>query len=386
MLETMKQKAARKRDMNGTGRKHRVVWRRVGCCGVWALQALACACPAQTPAATPPPLPKATPASPSGKTPLPPESGAQFTQNIPGLPANASLPILLNYTLWNNSLMEANVQINGAQERCIVDTGLNACAITPEAATRLKISSLPTQGTVTTLNETRTAPEAEIKNLQFDKLKFDSLRLLVTNAAALYTPTAPLESPAFWLGTPFLAAFQVTFDYAGQYISLDRLNAPLPKAKGAVTLPLEIRGGRLYTRVTIPKGGAFSALINTGTMGTLIPADVAVKLKIKPTQTFNVKWAGGKHGKASLITLPELQLKSLSQQQVPVLYFEPDGDAEVDRALGVLGADFLSHYKVIINIARKKLTLIPPPPPKPDKSDDADPKPTIKPPTGKPKK
>lgn len=372
--------------MNWTGGENRAVWRRVGCCSVWALQALAGACPAQTPAGSPPPLPKTTPAPIAGKTPVLPPSGTIPAQNIPVLPASAVLPMLLNYTLWNNSLMEANVQINGVVERCIVDTGLNACTLTPEAATRLKVSQLPTQGTVTTLNESRTAPEAEFRSLQFNQLKFDSLRLLVTNAAELYSTTAPQDSPSLWLGTPFLAAFQVTFDYTGQYISLDRPDAPLPKVKGAVTLPLEIRGGRLYTRVTIPKGGTFLALINTGTMGTLIPADIAAKLKIKPTQTFNVKWAGNKRGKASLITLPELQLNKLSQQQVPVLYFESEGDAEVDRAMGVLGADFLSHYKVTINIAHKKLTLVPPPPPKPDNSDTADPKPDAKPSNGKPKK
>lgn len=282
--------------------------------------------------------------------------------------------------------MSADVQINGVVERCILDTGLNACAITPEASTRLKATSLTTQATITTLNETRTAPEAEFKNLQFNQIKFDSLRAVVTDAADLYTTTLQSDIPALWLGTPFLAAFQVTFDYTGHFISLDRPESPPPKGKGAITLPLEIHDGRLFTRVSVPKGGTFSALINTGTTGTLIPAAVAAKLKIKPTRTFDVKWAGGKKGRASLITLPEMQVARLSQQLVPVLYFEPDGDAEIDRALGVLGADFLSHYKVVINMAHKKLTLIPPPLIKPADGDDADTPSPVKPPKGKPAK
>ncbi len=282
--------------------------------------------------------------------------------------------------------MLADVQINGGVEHCIVDTGINACAVTPEAATRLKTTRLTTQATITTLNETRTAPEAEFTNLQFNQLKFASLRAVVVNAGELYLGTAPEDSPALWLGTPFLAAFQVTFDYTGHYISLDRPTAPLPKGNGAVTLPLEERGGRLYTRVTIPKGGTFSALINTGTMGTLIPASIAAKLKLNPSQTFNVKWTGGKQGKASLITLPELQVGRISQKDVPVLYFEANGDAAVDRTLGVLGADFLNHYKVIINMSRKKLTLIPPPPAKTDDADSTDAKTDKKPPKVKQKK
>ena len=383
----MNPEEARKEDMIGAGRKHRLQWQHIASIGAWgALQIFASIGSAQTPAGGVSKQPDSAPLTVApGKTSVPP-AGDIDANSIPNIPANAVLPILLNYSLWNNSLMETGVQINGSVERCVVDTGLNACAITPEAAMRLKTTPLSTQGTITTLNETRNAPQTELKPLQFNQLKFDSLRLLVTNASELYTGNPEPDGPAIWLGTPFLAAFQATFDYTGHFISLERPDAPPPKAKGAVTLPLEIRGGRLYTRVSVPKGGTFSALINTGTMGTLIPASVAVKLKIKPTQTFMVKWTGGKHGKASLITLPELQLKNLSQQQVPVLYFEPDGDAEVDRALGVLGADFLSHYRVVINIARKKLILIPPPPPPTTDSDSAAPKPAVKPPKGKLKK
>ena len=375
--------------MNGADQKQQANWkRRIGNFGVWGLLlTTACVCSAQTPVGSLPKPPQTSPTAPTaGKTTIPPTTGDASAQNVLTLPANAVLPILLNYSLWNNSLMEADVQINGVVEHCIVDTGLNACAVTPEASTRLKVAMLSTQGTITTLNETRTAPEAELKNLQFNQIKFDSLRAIVTNAAELYTTTLEGDSPALWLGTPFLAAFQVTFDYTGHFIALDRPDAAPPKVKGAIilTMPLEIRGGRLYTRVNIPKGGTFSALINTGTIGTLIPAAVAAKLKIKPTKTFDVKWTGGKKGKASLITLPEMQIGRLSQQQVPVLYFEPEGDAEIDRALGVLGADFLSHYKVIINIAHKKLMLITPPPDKPD--DKADTPPPVKPPTRKPKK
>ena len=181
-----------------------------------------------------------------------------------------------------------------------------------------------------------------------------------------------MDAPEIWLGTPFLSAYQVTFDFTAHTMLLERPDARLPKGKGAVTLPIEMRDGHIFTKVSIPKAGTFSALIDTGAMGTLIPSAIAAKLKSVPTKTFDIKRPGGKQVKACLVMLPKMQAGSLEQEQVPALYFEKqagetaNADQTVDHTLAVLGHDFLRRYKVTLNFTRKKMVLIPPPLPNED--------------------
>jgi predicted aspartyl protease len=297
------------------------------------------------------------------KTPDAPAAAAATPVAKPVAAAMSGLPALLNFTAWNNSLMTVNLLMDGKIQRCVVDTGLSASTITPELAATLKLAALPSKITVASLNETRTVPETELKALKFNLLTITGLHAGIVDASELYLGSAQPDAPGLWLGIPFLSAYQVTFDFTAHTILLERPDARLPKGKGAVVLPIEVRDGQIFTRVSIPKAGTFSALIDTGAMGTLIPSAIAAKLKGVPTKTFDIKRPGGKQVKACLVMLPKMQAGRLEQEQVPALYFQKEADApaNADHTLAVLGHDFLRHYKVTLNFTRNKMVLIPPP-------------------------
>lgn len=241
---------------------------------------------------------------------------------VPMLPDTAVLPIQFSYTSINNSLMSALILIDSKPQQCIFATGLNACTLNPDLVATYKLTPLSSKIDVATFNGIRSVPEAAIKNIRLSSISIAALRVGILDASELYTGQSDPNSPALWLGTPFLAAFQVTIDYEAHTITLDRPETILPKDKTAVVLPLEIREGRLYTRVTIPDVGKFTALIDTGTMGTLIPTAIATKLKIVPTKTLTVKRFDGRAVKASIIILPKIQIGRIEQDRVPALYFE----------------------------------------------------------------
>ncbi len=288
------------------------------------------------------------------------------TAAMPVLLPNIVLPVTMNFQTWNNVVMLVDVLIDGKLQKCALNTGLSGCAITPAHAAALKLAALPSHTTITALNETRLVPQVTLEKVQFNAARIGSVRVGVMDVSELYSGLPQPDAPSLWLGMSFLSAFQVTFDYPGSVISLNRPAAPLPKDKGAVTMPIQIRNGHIYTRVTIPNAGSFDALIDTGTLGTVIPASAGAKIKDASVKTLFIKRPGGKQAKAMKITVPKIQIGNgkLEQEQVPALYMEALKNDKVgaDSGLAVLGVDFLRHYAVTINCARRRMTLVPPAP------------------------
>ncbi|HLV80595.1 MAG TPA: retropepsin-like aspartic protease, partial [Chthonomonadaceae bacterium] len=132
----------------------------------------------------------------------------------------------------------------------------------------------------------------------------------------------------------------------------------LPVVKGTIVVPITLRDGRIWTNVAAPGAGTFSALVDTGAVGTLLPGAIADKLKLKAAKSFVIR-ANGKDGKASMGVAPRLRLGKAELKDVPVVFLAADVPAGFDRSLGVLGMDFLSHFKVTISYAQKKMTLLP---------------------------
>ena len=333
-----------------------------------------------------------------------PDAAGEEAGRTPIVPTGAIMPMTLNFQMWNNSVIVVDLLLDGKLYKGILDTGLSGCAITPAEAAALKLDALPSRVVVATLNETRLVPEVALKNLQFNAVKMGGLHVGLLDVSELYAGTPQPDAPALWLGTPFLQAFQITIDYPHNSIILNRATAPMPKDKGAVTLPLELRDGHIYTRVEVPGVGRFSALVDTGTLGTVVPASVGSRIKGAPAKTYTIRGRGGKMMNAPLITLPKIKVGTMEQLQVPALYIMPDtgdkpaagskpaagekpqtiekartGDNQAanekfasDSSLAVLGNDFLRHYSVTINIARRKMTLTLPAPPADPGDPDAD--------------
>ncbi len=303
-------------------------------------------------------------------------SPASEAAAMPVLLPDVTLPVTMNFQTWNNVVMLVDVLIDGKLQKGALNTGLSGCAITPTHAAALKLVALPSQITITTLNETRVVPQVTLDKVQFNAARIGSLRVGVLDVSELYSGLPQPDAPSLWLGMSFLSAFQVTFDYPGSIITLSRPGAMLPKTKGAVTLPIQIRNGHIYTRVTIPNAGSFDALIDTGTLGTMIPASVGAKIKGAAVKTLLIKRPGGRQAKAMQITVPKIQIGKLEQEQVPVLFMEAvkNDKAGSDSGLAVLGVDFLRRYAVTINCARRKMALVPPAPPENVEGEGSSPK------------
>jgi hypothetical protein len=306
----------------------------------------------------------------TGLQPQPPDSQLP----IP-LPKNALLPINLSFQVWNG-LMVVDTIVNKVNvRRFVIDPGLDACTLTPNAAENLTLASTPQLARVAIYDRSIMAQQAQIAQLQFNTLKVDNVPVGLIDVFALLSPAVArrLDAPVGWLGAPFLSAFQVTIDYEKHYIVLNRPDAPPLKEAGAIAIPIELREGRVLLKVSLPGARPFSALFSASAPVTVIPTLAAQQAHLKAIEMVPFMQPGGKPGKLGRVVLPKLSIGKLSVEGMNAVFVAPDAPSELDHSMAVLGPDLLRHYKVTINYAKRMMILTPPPTVKKPDTDEVKP-------------
>jgi hypothetical protein len=102
-------------------------------------------------------------------------------------------------------------------------------------------------------------------------------------------------------------------------------------------------------------------MVDTGTMGTLIPAEIAVKLKSKKPEKgaakVGIDIAAGRMGR---MVVPKIAVGKAELKNLLVAYYgaaAPDG---VDKTMAVIGLDFLRRFRVTFNFAKSQIELFAP--------------------------
>lgn len=284
--------------------------------------------------------------------PPPPKSGAIT------LPKNALLPATTFYRLWNG-LIVIEAPVNGKDSvGFVLDTGLNVNAFDPAAGQGLQVTALNKPVRVDAVHSRGEGSEGQLKSLRIGALILDNVPVALLNFSALLSNTPHPDAPPGWLGWPFLSAFQVTIDFGSRSVVLNPPQDPLPSTRGTTIVPIKVREGHIWVKVTIPGARTFDALVDTGTVGTLLPGDVGDKLKLKPLDTMVIH-TKGKEGKANLIQVPQIRVGKAEVKQADAVYLAAGTPAGLDRNLGILGIDFLSHFRVTIDYAKQKMALAP---------------------------
>lgn len=296
-------------------------------------------------------------------------AGAVPLQMSPvALPEKAVLPVVLNLRAWLG-YPTAIINVNGrGGERFGISTGLNANTITPASVIRLRIPEGKSKVRVNILEHEENVAETSLQSLQVGLLKLENVPFAELDTVSLVSHAPHPDAPIGWLGVPFLSAFQITLDISRRICVLDSPKAKLPG--GAIVVPLTLRNGHLFVSMSVPKSKPFQAMLDTGSVLSLIPAAAGEKLKLKPQEV--VKLGADKKVEANLIQAPQVNVGKAECKSLLVAYLSADASPTMGRDTAVLGLDFLSRFKVVINATAKKVAFLPltapdaAPPPKPD--------------------
>ena len=296
------------------------------------------------------------PAGGRGQASRPPQLPAQ--KGPFPFPPGLKTPVSLPCYLWRGLPMVTGI-INGKPQKFVIDTGLNAVTISQKAQTTLALPPAKSRYRVMALDLSADVSAVSIKQLALGGVVFSDTEATILNLGTLLSPTNPPDAPQCWIGTPLLSTFQVTFDWKNNALLLDSPKAEATQSDDAIILPLTIKNGRIFMRLTIPGAKSFSMLVDTGAPATILPLTAYDKLKIKAFSAQNIRLANGHKAKAAQMILPALPLGGATLKNVSVVSIAPDDPKDFDPDFGLIGMDVLARYRVTINYARAKMTLIP---------------------------
>jgi hypothetical protein len=274
-----------------------------------------------------------------------------------------SLPVTFPYEMWNGMiLITASVKDQLAQRAVLaINYGLSIWDF--ESAQK---ASMRTEGIrdLQTLYGSRKVPGVAPTSLHIDKVQFTDVVLAIDNPLTYLTASPQPDAPTLWIGNNVLQAVQLVVDPSKLEVTLKSQLQSLP-IKG-VTVPFELLNGRIVVQATA-HNKTFQAYLDTSSMITVLPPETARTMRLAPEAALSVTHPNGKKCKVSLINLNDLALGNARIEKIKAI-FVSEGDAGgMDPNIGVIGNDFLQHFRLTVSYTQKKLVLeeIPAAPKKP---------------------
>jgi hypothetical protein len=259
----------------------------------------------------------------------------------------------LPFKLVNNKIVVLG-RLNGMQVEWVLDTGAERTGISPETASAAAIR---------TVTSTLTAGVGQpgvrrIRLGRADTVELGSLK--VHNVpVAIRAPT--IGGAARWQGqslSPIALGFSVSVDYARKRVVLARA---LPESAAAgITLPMRIQPLPLI-RGTLNSMHPAYFVVDTGGEVISIGADTADLLGMESARHIRLRVLGmsGPDEDAFLLPGVDLDFQGVSLRRVglAVLNLRAPSVLLGYQVGGIVGHNFLSRYRVSIDVARSEVRL-----------------------------
>jgi hypothetical protein len=244
---------------------------------------------------------------------------------------------------------------DGLVTPAILDTGLPICVLAPDFAVKRTIKPIGPRD-VPILDRNVTVLGVPVQALRINRMLVTSVACGVLDLYSKLSAAPPADAPPLWIGNTALATMSVTIDPENQQIMMRPAGAPMPI--GATIVPFELKDGRIWVNVKVNGKKDFSALLDTGSVGTLLPAGVAKALTLTPAATYPITHPDGKEGKVCAVDLADIEMAGLKVPDVQAIYISEGSKDGFDTDLGIIGNDVLMRYRVTIDYGQKKIAFV----------------------------
>lgn len=301
--------------------------------------------------------------------------------------------VTIPFDLVNNRPF-VKIMINGKGPfRFVIDTGASMSVLSDKTAQRLGIKPVAKGGSARAIGGSGTFPilYGVLDSLQMGEAKIDTVPIYIRTVHST-EDTPESERSDGYIGLSVLSNYAVTLDYKAQQMIFDR--SPLredqlakpaaaePKPGEAAAPKTESLGALAAMGVEVPirstSGGLASAeahlptmdrplnfIVDTGaTISVISKASVkrfeleGMKLK---GESFRVIGAAGIEDGAEALGLSTLTVNNLRKNNSRALILDLDAVNETSgfEQHGVLGGDYLRHFRVVIDLRRHYFGLTP---------------------------
>jgi predicted aspartyl protease len=263
-----------------------------------------------------------------------------------------------------------NVRLNDSNEtfRFVLDTGSGMTVISEETAARLKIKVAARGGRANAVGGQFDIVYGLLSSIDIGDVKIANVPVYIR---PFFERADKIDG---YLGLPAMARFITTLDYAGKRFGLSRLGKPnkaLEKSQNSeFTIPIRsTSGGFLSGEVSIGNlKERLSFIIDTGASVSVLSKELESFDQVRMFKTgtmLRVYGAAGIEERVTTRVLPLLSLGSCGRQNVlaAVLDLAPVSESAGFRQTGIIGGNFLSQFRVVFDLSRSVVRLIPPAPP-----------------------
>lgn len=243
----------------------------------------------------------------------------------------------------------------------ILDTGAGTSLLTPELAKELNVEIIGAKEGQSAGGKVAVSL-AKADSLGVGELRMEDVDLGVVDLAQVsQTVGAKIDGD---LGYNFLKQFRLTIDYDACEIRFDdprRVESFGGNTKTEVPIRLAHPAKPLIlVDVHVDSRGPFQFAIDTGTSTTAITPQLAKDLDLK-TEPIGAGTTAGAHVDVTMGTLQSFQLGGAKIDNMPVVvadFFEMLSNAIGKKLDGIVGYNFLRHFKVVIDYPNESLSLL----------------------------
>ncbi len=270
-----------------------------------------------------------------------------------------------------------NVKINNKHTlRFVIDTGASLSVISDKAAQVLGIKAVARGGHARAVGGTGSfgIVYAVLDSVGLGDAKVDLVPAYIRTVHS--STDAPIDQRADgYIGLSVLSNYAVTIDYKEKKLILDRSEVKEPsvptvafqQTQDSINIPLRTTSGGLASAEGILEGHEkpFNFIVDTGASTTVI-SKAAVKrfnlenLKLK-NSLFRVVGAAGVEDNVEAIGIQTLTVNGLRQRNARalILNLEPVNETSGFEQHGIIGGDFLRHFRVQLDLRKYQFHLTP---------------------------
>jgi predicted aspartyl protease/cytochrome c-type biogenesis protein CcmH/NrfG len=263
-----------------------------------------------------------------------------------------------------------NVKINGRDALFVIDTGSGFMVISNDAAKRLGVSEIARGGKSQGIGGDGKFQiiYGLLNSLQLGGIKVRQIPCFIRAFHGGNERPAEERADGF-IGLSILSHFLTELDYKDNRIILDRdINRPLPAAAPPDVTIVPFRttqNGLISIETEFDGTRPINVILDSGASSTAISLAAVERHKMQDQiikgQTANVIGAAGVTNNVQMLFIRNCRVADLMQNNLRalVLDFGAINETSGFEQSGLLGGDFLRHFRVTIDFTRTQVTFIP---------------------------
>ncbi|MFY9609899.1 MAG: aspartyl protease family protein [Blastocatellia bacterium] len=281
-------------------------------------------------------------------------------------PGTTDVPFLLG----SDRRPYISLTVNGRKATFVIDTGSGFTVLSKQSAKRLGVSELARGGNSQGLGGDGKFPIVYglVKQLQLGEVK---IRMVPCFVRAFHNADQrPIEERADgFIGLSVLSHFLTQLDYKEHRIRLERRDNKPALAEllpGATVVPFRTtQNGLISVETQFDDKNIINAILDSGASSSVVSAAAVERLKMHDRiiqgQTTSVVGAAGIAENVQMLFIRNCKVADLQQNNLRALVMDFNAINETSgfEQSGILGGDFLRHFRVTIDFSRAQLSFQP---------------------------